>query len=220
MLSFADEGCGIPETDHEKIFEPYFTTKEVGTGLGLASTYAIIKNHGGKIFVASSPGKGATFTIYLPSLKTAPENRTNTDATGIGPRDAATVLVMDDEEMIRDLARMTLGKMGYRVTTCRDGKEAIDLYKSAKESGTPFSVVIMDLTIPGSMGGVEAAKHILAYDPGAMLIVSSGYSDDPVMANYREYGFCAAIEKPYRSEDVARVINCGNKSNLSVPAQR
>jgi len=125
--------------------------------------------------------------------------------------EGGSVLVMDDDEMVRELATLTLGRLGYLVKTCCNGKEAISLYQAALEAGTPFSVVLMDLTIPGSMGGVETARQILAFDPAAPLVVSSGYSEDPVMASYREYGFCAAIEKPYNADDIAKIISCNKR---------
>jgi PAS domain S-box-containing protein len=210
-LTFSDEGCGIAATDQQKIFDPYFTTKAFGTGLGLASTYAIINSHHGTISVSSALGSGTTFTIHLPSLGAAPT--VEKPADGIGPvdREAGSILVMDDEEMVRELAVLTLERRGYTVVTCRNGTEAVSLYKEAAMDDRPFSVVIMDLTIPGGMGGVETAKQILAFAPDANLVVSSGYSEDPVMSNYKEYGFCAAIEKPYSVEDIARIISSCKK---------
>jgi CheY-like chemotaxis protein len=133
------------------------------------------------------------------------------DEEDVVVHEGGSVLVMDDDEMVRELATLSLGRQGYTVMTCCNGKEAINLYKAAIEAGAPFSVVLMDLTIPGSMGGVETARQILAFDPAAPLVVSSGYSADPVMANYKEYGFCAAIEKPYNVEDIARIISCNRR---------
>ncbi|RNC66691.1 MAG: response regulator [Desulfuromonadales bacterium] len=205
-LSFNDEGRGIPEADRSKIFDPYFTTKEGGTGLGLASTHAIVTRHGGQIVVESAVGKGSTFTIYLPSLGKAYSDQSSEGVPADAGFRGGSILVMDDDDMVRDLACLTLKRLGYAVTTCVNGDEAISLYASARERGAPFTLVIMDLTIPGGMGGIEAARRIRAFDPEACLIVSSGYSDDPVMANCGEYGFCAAIEKPYRVEDIADVL--------------
>jgi PAS domain S-box-containing protein len=207
QLSITDAGCGIPEANQKNIFDPYFTTKAGGSGLGLASTHAIIKKHGGQITVSSAIGKGTTFTIYLPSLGRITTQQTVPEMSIDVSHDAGSVLVMDDDDMVRELATITLTRFGFTVTTCGDGQTAIALYSSAKETGSPFNLVIMDLTIPGGMGGVEAAQRILHLDPEAHLIVSSGYSDDPVMANYAEYGFCAAIEKPYRVKDIALVLN-------------
>ena len=206
-LTFTDEGCGISEADQKRIFDPYFTTKASGTGLGLASTHSIITRHGGGIQVESEPGRGSSFTIHLPAtVKTPaalkPESRPSPSANRGG-----SVLVMDDEAIIRDLAGAMLRELGYRVETCSDGEQAIELYRAASEAGAPYSAVIMDLTIPGGMGGKQAAEHIIAMDPEARLIVSSGYSNDPVMARYAEVGFCATLLKPYRVSDIARVLS-------------
>jgi PAS domain S-box-containing protein len=205
-LTIADTGCGIPEEDQKSIFDPYFTTKEKGNGLGLASTYAIIRNHGGHIQVNSAPGRGTTFTLLLPSLATpsaAPRQERETD---VEPVQGDAVLVMDDDDMVRELATLTLERLGFSVTTCANGNDAISFYTAAKSAGNPFSFVIMDLTIPGGMGGVEACRRIRAIDPGARIVVSSGYSDDPVMVNHADYGFCAAIEKPYRAKDIFEAL--------------
>ena len=205
-ISFCDEGCGIAAEDMERIFDPYFTNKVGGSGLGLASTYTIIKRHSGNISVNSSPGKGTTFTILIPGCgepvyEELREVHAPDDAQGV-----YSILVMDDDEMVRELAEITLNRLGYTVVCCENGTTANALYRSAREEGVPFSLVIMDLTIPGGMGGVEAARQILAFDPEAQLIVSSGYSDDPVMANFSRYGFCAALEKPYNVAEIARIL--------------
>lgn len=204
-LQFRDEGCGITEDDQKKIFDPYFSTKAGGLGLGLASTHAIIAKHDGQITVESTIGVGTTFTLYLPvTAATGIESRKETG--GVTGKPGLRVLVMDDDEMVRDFATMALERLGHFVATCSNGGEAIASYRSAKETGTPFSVVIMDLTIPGGMGGAEAACRIRDFDPDAILVVSSGYSDDPVMANFKEYGFCAALEKPYTAADIAKIM--------------
>lgn len=207
-LSFSDEGCGIPDKEQKQIFDPYFTTKSGGTGLGLSSAYSIITRHGGHIAVNSGVGCGSTFTIHLPAIDEEPAE------PGTGPGSVATanpaggfVLVMDDDEMILELAEKMLHLLGYRVTTCTSGEEAISKYKSARESGTPFDAVIMDLTVPGGMGGRETAEKILAFDPGARLIVSSGYSNDPIIARFGEYGFCGAMVKPYRINELVEVLS-------------
>jgi len=215
-ICFRDEGCGIAADGLKRIFDPYFTTKAGGSGLGLASTYSIIKKHNGQITVSSTPGCGSTFTILLPSLSETSAEQTAPDSERPGIFGTGSILVMDDDEMIRELAATTLKRFGYVVTTCGNGTEAIDLYRSARNEGNPFSVVIMDLTIPGGMGGIEAARQILAFDPAAQLIVSSGYSADPVMANFTEYGFCASIEKPYRVEDISAILQ-GVKSGSAGP---
>ncbi len=216
-LAFSDEGCGIPYKEQKQIFDPYFTTKSGGTGLGLSSVYSIITRHGGHISVNSGAGKGATFTIYLPSTgEVQPEPGTEHDIMAIADPAGGSVLVMDDDEMILDLAVNMLHLLGYRVTTCASGEEAVSLYKTAQGSGMPFDVVIMDLTVPGGMGGREAAKKILALDPGARLIVSSGYSNDPIMAHYEEYGFCGSMVKPYRINELMEAL----RGVLSEPTSR
>jgi PAS domain S-box-containing protein len=207
-LVFADQGCGIPEDVREKIFDPYFTTKSAGMGLGLASVHSIVKRHGGRIDVRSKVGEGTAFTLFLPSTGTTASvaeipdrgNRSETLAGG-------TVLVMDDEEMIRDVAAELLGHLGYGVTTCATGEEAVRAYRMGKEGGKPFSFVILDLTVPGGMGGRESAAEILALDPCARLIASSGYSNDPVIADFCDYGFCGAIVKPYSLDELTRVAH-------------
>jgi PAS domain S-box-containing protein len=206
-VTFTDHGCGIPSENMRNIFDPYFTTKSGGTGLGLASVHSIINKHGGHIRVHSTVGLGTTFEILLPASqeKPAPVSAQNNGFVTAQSRDLS-VLVMDDEEMIRELAIATLGELGYRVTTCSSGKEAIEIYRAAFSAGAPFSTVIMDLTIPGGMGGKEAARIILDLDPSARLIVSSGYSTDPVMADCREFGFCGAVIKPYTVEGIAAVL--------------
>ena len=204
-VTFTDTGCGIAAGDQKKIFDPYFTTKSSGNGLGLASVYSIISKHGGQITVRSTVGRGTTFDILLPasSLNMA-EAETETTAMEAGEHNS--LLVMDDEEVLRELASEMLSALGYQVQTCSNGSEAIALYTAARAAGTPFSAVIMDLTVPGGMGGKEAAKHILKVDPQARLVVSSGYSNDPVMDDYARFGFCATIVKPYSMDDIAGVL--------------
>lgn len=207
-IRVADEGCGIPEDHLKKIFDPYFTTKQAGSGLGLASCYSIISRHQGYITVESDLDIGTTMHIYLPSSDKqmdASRRRRRKLVTGSG-----SILIMDDEETIREVAGSMLELMGYTVAFARDGVEAMAMYSAAKSMDRPFDVVIMDLTVPGGMGGREAVARLLEIDPHVRAIVSSGYSSDPVMASYREMGFKGVIAKPYHvdelSETVARVI--------------
>jgi PAS domain S-box-containing protein len=207
-IEFTDKGCGIADDNLKKIFDPYFTTKAKGTGLGLSSAYSIFIRHGGCIDLQSAVGVGTTFTCYLPSTgEVFPEQRADLKSPDVDFSVGGMILVMDDEEMIRDIAAEILDYLGYQATTCNRGEDAVELYKAARESGMPFFAAIMDLTIPGGMGGKEAAEQILAIDPKAHLIVSSGYSVDPVMANYKSYGFCGAVGKPYEAKEIAQVLS-------------
>jgi two-component system cell cycle sensor histidine kinase/response regulator CckA len=203
-ISIKDHGHGVPEEILPKIFDPYFTTKQIGSGLGLAVTYSIIKNHNGHIAVTSKAGSETTFDIYLP----ASDKQCLTDVskdekieTGSG-----RILIMDDQEMIRDATGEILKNLGYEVETCIDGAEAVELFRQAKESGHPFDAVIMDLTVPGGMGGMEAMGKLIELDPEVRAIVSSGYSNDPVMSNFREYGFREVIVKPYKISEVSKKL--------------
>ena len=206
-IAFADQGCGIPESDLSRIFDPYFSTKATGSGLGLASANSIVSRHGGCISVSSQVGQGTTFTIHLPALaKSYGAHKTTGDRPAAGQHHGGSILVMDDEEMIRELAAEMLGHLGYRVTTCINGEEAVANYLAAHSSGSPFSAVIMDLTIPGGMGGKEAARQILEIDPLARLIVSSGYSSDPIMSDYLRYGFSAVVAKPYKVSELGQAL--------------
>lgn len=212
-VSFADEGDGIPSEIQQKIFDPYFTTKPGGTGLGLTSAHSIAIKHGGRTEVISGPMNGTVISFLLPALTASPvaQDHRPTSPTSVG-QFGKKVLVMDDETMILELAERALRHLGYHVTTCCNGEEAITLYRTSKESGEPFLVAIMDLTIPGAMGGVEAARKILDLDPLARLIVSSGYSNDPVMAQFAKYGFCASIAKPYKGDDLNRLLSTISRS--------
>jgi signal transduction histidine kinase/CheY-like chemotaxis protein len=200
-----DNGCGIPPKNLARIFDPYFTTKPEGSGLGLASVYSIVKRHGGAVEVSSNVGVGSSFTIYLPASSCMrPEGEVKRkDAEMVG---SGMILIMDDEEIVRDIATEILEFMGYGVEACSDGRQAIDRFRSARELHVPFDAVILDLTVPGGMGGRETAEHILKIDPAAILIVSSGYSNDPVVANYRRYGFSGVVSKPFTASSLAREL--------------
>ena len=200
---FTDQGGGISYDNQKRIFDPYFTTKAGGTGLGLASVHSIVNKHSGRIEVSSTLGTGTSFTFYLPSEGVASPHPESPPARAlVQGRTEGTILVMDDEESIRALAASILEYLGYEVAACDNGEEAVRLYREAGESGRPFLAAIMDLTVPAGMGGKEAARLILAYDPAARLIVSSGYSNDPVMAHYADSGFCGAVVKPYRAAEI------------------
>ncbi len=201
-----DKGIGIAPENINKIFDPFFSTKEKGSGLGLASSYSIIKKHGGYIGVASKDGAGTTFTVYLPAAKVI----SRTEEKKVGPETPLSgegkILIMDDEEPVRGAAKAMLAYLGYETEVAVDGKEAIEMFKDALESGSPYAAVILDLTIPGGMGGKETVKHLKEMYPDVKAIVSSGYSNDPVMADYKKYGFDGIIIKPYRISDLADVL--------------
>ena len=205
LVSIMDHGNGITKKHLSKIFDPYFTTKKKGSGLGLSTSYSIIKSHGGHITVESFPGIGTTFHIYLPASgggKPLPSAEDARFVTGKG-----RILVMDDEEAVRDVAQGMLETLGYSVSLAKDGAEAIDIYKGAMAAGAPFDSVLMDLTIPGGMGGMEAVKRILEIDSKAKAIVCSGYSNDTIMANYNSYGFRAVVPKPYSLKQLGGAIS-------------
>ncbi|MBT1071271.1 PAS domain S-box protein [Pelotalea chapellei] len=207
QVRVTDTGCGISEKDQKRIFDPYFSTKLSGSGLGLASAHSIITQHGGSITVISEVAKGTTFELLLPVSDKQPVQKIiSKESVTLGEKMGLSVLVMDDEEIIRDMTSMILEELGYQSQTCASGEEAVALYKAAQKLGTPYSAAIMDLTIPGGMGGKEAAQHILEIDPHARLIVSSGYSADAIMADYAKFGFCATLLKPYSVEEIIKVL--------------
>ena len=204
-ICIQDKGVGIPANAVDKIFDPYFTTKKEGSGLGLTITHSIISNHGGYISVESSPGVGTTFAIYLPASPRTKEHKDESEAIST-PAAKAKILVMDDEEMVRTVARSMLIRLGHEVEVAEHGEEAIRLYQDAAALDTKFDLVIMDLTIQGGMGGKDAVQAILNLNPDAKVIVSSGYSGDPIMAKFEDFGFCAAIAKPYRLQELEKAI--------------
>jgi CheY-like chemotaxis protein/anti-sigma regulatory factor (Ser/Thr protein kinase) len=199
-----DTGIGIAKQNLTKIFDPFFTTKEKGSGLGLAIAYSIIRKHEGHIEISSEPGAGTTVTIHLPASgmqadRAAPQN-------GAIPRGRGRVLVMDDEAFLLDAMSSVLASLGYTVETSPDGKEAIRRYEDAKKSGAPFDAVILDLTIPGGFGGKHVLAEILEIDASVKAIATSGYSDDPVMSNPQDFGFRAAVRKPYTLEELGQTL--------------
>ena len=205
-ISIEDHGTGIPEEHLGKIFDPYFSTKQRGSGFGLATSYSIIKNHRGLIIVESKLGVGTTFHIYLPAAKgriAAKKVQKEKHFVGKG-----RILIMDDEEIVLHVGGRMLKHIGYdEVEFAKDGAEAIKLYKKARKSGNPFDVVIMDLTIPGGLGGKQTIKKLLEIDPEVKAIVSSGYTDDPIMSKFKKYGFSGVVSKPYTIEELGKVLH-------------
>ena len=200
-----DSGTGIAPEHLSKIFDPFFSTRSNGTGLGLAIAYSIIRKHDGVIRVDSRPGAGSTFTIYLPVSPQA-EPLSSERAAPPRPRSGGRVLFMDDDPDIRDLAGAILGLIGYEAELTCEGAETLTAYQNARAEGQPFAAVILDLTIPGGMGGKETIRRLREIDPGVRAIVSSGYSNDAVIADFRAHGFMGMVAKPYRMEDLARVL--------------
>ena len=203
-ISVMDRGTGIPKNIIAKIFDPYFTTKETGSGLGLASSYSIVRNHGGIIKVKSKEKKGTTFYVYLPASEAPTPKRDIekiNDLSGSG-----RILLMEDEEMIRDMVQTMLTSIGYYTVCICNGDELLSTYKDAADAKEPFDAVIMDLTIPGGMGGKEAIKKLLELDPEAKSIVYSGYSNDPILANYSRYGYKGVIHKPFVIDEINDVL--------------
>ena len=204
MISVRDHGCGIEAAVLPRIFDPYFTTKQSGSGLGLATVHAIIAKHEGHITVRSMLGVGTTFSVYLPACAAAQPAESAMGQqlqTGSG-----RILVMDDEEALRKLLAQFLERLGYEVECAREGAEAIELYQRAKDSGHCFDAVLLDLTVPGGMGGKEVASRLREVDDSVILIVSSGYSNTPIMSEFRSYGFDDVISKPWTPVQLSEVL--------------
>ncbi len=209
-IAISDQGVGIPEAHLSKIFDPFFTTKPKGTGLGLAASFSILKKHDGHIEVESREGVGSLFRFYLPAEQQDSVRTDQPSCRGL-PTGKGRILIMDDEEMIRELLRGMLSFLGYDPVITSEGREAIETYRRELDAGQRFDAVILDLTVRGGLGGKEAIQDLLRLDPAVCAIVSSGYSHDPVMAEYRRYGFSAFIPKPYSVDALA----CTLKSVLA-----
>ena len=203
-----DEGVGIPEKYLKRIFDPYFTTKTKGNGLGLATAYSIVKNHTGLMTVESEVHVGTTFTMYLPAAAELEDQASIETPTKLTPEMTGTgrVLVVDDEDAIRDLVEFTLTRLGYQVSQAATALQGVELYQEKLRVGKRFDVVILDLTLPGGMGGKEALKKLLEIDPTVNAIVSSGYATDATMSRYQDFGFRGVIAKPYEAAELGKIV--------------
>lgn len=205
-VTIKDTGSGISKEHLPRIFEPYFTTKHTGSGLGLATTYSIIKKHDGHIEVASEIGKGTIFSIFLPALSGNTELNPLPVEQPSSKKGRGRILLMDDDDMVRTTTSEMLRRIGYEVVETAEGNDTLEKYNTARNSGEPFDAVILDLTIPGGMGGKETILKLREFDPGVKAIVSSGYSSDSIMANYLQYGFSGVLTKPYQTKDLSSVL--------------
>jgi CheY-like chemotaxis protein len=204
-MEITDSGAGIPEDHLSKIFDPYFTTKQKGTGLGLATTYSIIKKHGGAITVRSQPGAGTTFSLYLPA--SAQEHSPEEVRAAEPIHGKGRILVMDDEEIVRLVARHMAEELGYEVSLAENGEQAIEMFLEAMAANRPFDVVILDLTVRGGMGGKDTLTKMAALEPSVRAIVSSGYSSDDILSHYKDFGFQNILIKPYEAETLGRMLH-------------
>jgi CheY-like chemotaxis protein len=205
IIEVEDDGVGIAEDSIGRVFDPYFSTKKDGSGLGLATAYSVVSRHDGLLTVESVEGQGAVFKIHLPAArKTAPSGQEQSVETA---ETSGRVLLMDDDESVRRVVLEILEHYGFAAAGAADGQEAITLYCDAMEQGCPFDVVIMDLTIPGGMNGKEAVQRLREIDPNLRAVAASGYHNDPVMAHYRENGFSDALGKPFEISELLRVLS-------------
>ncbi len=204
QVTISDEGCGIAAENLPRIFDPFFSTKPKGTGLGLSMVHSVITRHGGIIDVASQPGHGSSFVFYLPAAKGLATAVAGTSAAEF--HGTQRILVMDDERIIQELAIAFLAQTGCRAEVAANGKDAVSAYAKAMTEGQPFDLVILDLTVPGGMGGQDALQALRKIDPGVRAVVSSGYSEDPIMADPKAFGFVASLAKPYQFEQLTTVL--------------
>jgi CheY-like chemotaxis protein len=204
-ITAIDHGIGIPKQHLTRIFDPYFSTKQRGSGLGLATAYSIVKNHGGFIGVTSELGRGTTVAVHFPAARVTERQGVPphvVSGSGLRPR----VLVMDDEASIRTLTANMLEFLGYDAEIVDSGSVAIERFKGALGAGRPFDAVLLDLVVPGGLGGTQAIEHLTGLDPKVRAILISGYAQDSIMSTYREYGFAAAMTKPYTLQELQATL--------------
>jgi CheY-like chemotaxis protein len=204
-ITAIDHGIGIPREHLPRIFDPYFSTKQRGSGLGLATVFSIVKNHGGFVAVTSELGRGTAITVHFPASRTVARQAAPVAALS-ARRGRPRVLVMDDEASIRTATANMLEFLGYDTEVVDSGTVAVERFKRAREAGCPFDAVLLDLEVPGALGGREAIAHLTGLDPEVRAIVVSGYAQESVMSSYREYGFAAAMAKPYTLQDLQATL--------------
>jgi two-component system, cell cycle sensor histidine kinase and response regulator CckA len=206
-ISISDTGVGIPERHIRKIFDPYFTTKQRGNGLGLAICLSIVEKHGGHIEVESEEGKGTTFLVFLPAVEHMDDKVTEKKTPAkIQLRETGRLLVMDDDESLLSIIKSMLASIGYDVHGATDGLDIIRMYQEARKAGKPYDVLVLDLTVPAGMGAKETISRLKDMDPSVRAIVSSGYSNDNIMMYYKEFGFKGVIAKPYRLDELSMAV--------------
>ncbi|MCL6620646.1 MAG: response regulator [Syntrophobacterales bacterium] len=205
-VAISDQGPGIDPALLGKIFDPYFTTKSGGSGLGLATAFSILQKHGGYLTASSTPGEGATFTLYLPAVLTAAAHRPPAPAAPTSGPPGGRLLLLEDDPQVADVARRMLEHLGYQVECVPEGGQALTAYRQAQTRGSPFDAVILDLTVPGGMGGKEAVEKLRELDPRVVAIVTSGYAEDPILTHYERYGFRGVLKKPYRVQEMANLL--------------
>ncbi len=205
-ISVVDSAGGVDEELANKIFDPYFTTKPTGSGLGLSIGYSIVKKHGGLLHLESSSAEGSTFSFYLPAADAVAFQKELFATEALLPFHHHRVLVMDDEPAIRDLTTQLLASLGYEATSVPDGQEAVQTYERALRRGENFQAVILDATIRGGMGGLATIERLRSLDPNVTAIICSGYSDEAALAEFLAYGFRGALPKPFSREELAEVL--------------
>jgi CheY-like chemotaxis protein len=215
-VTMIDMGRGIPPENLGRVFDPFFTTRPNGSGLGLATCYSIVRNHGGHIELDSRVNEGTTVRVYLPAAQRRDDKEAESGATDRGRAEAGSnetgtrLLIMDDEAILRDMMTRILKRSGYRVDSVIDGDQAVEAFLAARQENDPYQLLLLDLTIPGGCGGVETLRRLKQIDPGVQAIVCSGYCDDPVISDYLNHGFVGAILKPFSATQltgsVARLV--------------